>query len=93
MHRLLGVFIVVALVAGAFFLTPGSSEANMTPEHAGGEYVRTPDAARHDAACATQSGSGHTCVEWCDRYQGGLLVPSGRFCCVVSNGVCVEQPG
>lgn len=51
-------------------------------ETSGYEWIRTANAASHDAACTTQYGAAHVCVEWCEVYHGANLVaPTGQMCC------------
>lgn len=55
------------------------------------DWARTAAAASQDGQCTQQFGSGHTCVEWCEVYHGGLFLPTGQFCCT-SNGVSCTNP-
>lgn len=72
---LAAIFAVPTLISG----TPWGPEAD--PEWLWSEFLDTPGATPWDARCEQLYGSGHTCVEWCDVYQGPTIVPRGQFCC------------
>ncbi|MDA8020540.1 MAG: hypothetical protein MPN21_24135 [Thermoanaerobaculia bacterium] len=87
-------YFVIALVLIALLAIAGyaTGDGPNVPELMGEDLVYTALASQRTAAgdCSDLvDGNGIAveakCMEWCLRYQGGNLVPRGKFCCVDSN--------
>ncbi len=76
-------FLGALLVISGLALTPPASDAVFEPEWLWSDFMVTTasTSAQIAAQCTQQYPSSHTCVEWCDVYQGGIVVPRNRFCC------------
>lgn len=77
--------LLVAVLAGVFFLLPGQAESAGLGEQGHWEYVPTTYSNANDT-CP----EGLRCREWCFVGPDGLR-PTGQLCCVDANNNCISR--
>ncbi len=88
MTRLTLALAAVTIIALLILLAPSSNGEWVETSHF--EWQRTGASVSHDAQCVQQYGAGHTCVEWCEVYHGGIVAPTGQYCCELTGMACTK---
>jgi len=88
MARVTFALAVIAVIA--LLTLPAPSSRGEAIETAYYDWVQTPSSTTLNTQCTQLYGSGHTCVEWCEVYTGGLFIPTGQFCCQSNGPTCLK---